>query len=104
MLARSVVRAQDSLSYGARFTFNAQRHASAAKARAREPRAVYGRLILQQLDQSIQCADRNLVIVAQAAVRGIHQLAEQSGIDRFDGAKDSVVFADDVARPSPQRL
>src|SRR5688572_3410846 len=104
VLTRTVVCGQNSFAYGVSFTFDTQRHASAAKARPCEPGAVRRRVALQELGQSIELGDGNFVVVAQTGVRGIHQPAKRCRTDGFRGAQDPVVFADYVPRSSAQRL
>src|SRR5918912_3969209 len=65
---------------------------------------MHRRLTLQELDQLIELTDGDLVVIAQATVRGVHQLAKWSGISQFHGAQHPIVFADYVPRSAGQRL
>jgi hypothetical protein len=81
----------------------AQRDTGAAEAGAGELGAVHRRMLLQQRHELVELGDRHFVVVAQARVRCVHQLAEQPGVVAFDRTQHARVLGDDVARaPTPR--
>ena len=51
---------------------------------------------LQQGHQAVEIRRRHLVVVAQAGMRCVHQLAEGGGVDRLDGLQHRRIFGQHV--------
>ena len=75
-------------------------HGASAKAAASHARAVDAGAGRSEVDKQIKLPATYFVVIAQAGMGAIKQVAEKTDVlrvQRIDGSKDSLIFGDDVA-------
>src|SRR5215211_4886755 len=80
--------------------FRHEGYRTATATRAGETRTP-GAVLFRRFYEDVQLGGRNLVVVAQRGVRGVHQtpeLVEVSALERFDCFENTGVLGDDVSR------
>ena len=76
--------------------------AGATEARTCEAGAIDRRMLLQECDKRIERGNRNLVVIAQAGVRVVHQLTESSDADSMHRFEHASILGDHVSGASIQ--